>query len=371
MNKKAIIALATIIAVVSVGIYLYMQSNDDEPLYKGDNTTSQGSSDSESDDDENDLQSDLEKYRKEKTVSDAKTDSKTANEKHVLLNSDDKVLVETDSKRHDELKSAMARWNRALGENVFLPAKPNGRVDLLVQDDETQVPINLFLGADELENADKYTSVATNTNDHRIMILDDVAKHSSMSGFGDENDDIKVEKDLEQALGEAIGIDYDDNVVADKLKSEQGRKELRRKFNESDSEKSNVQLYNASMNSLDEDKLEAMNSKDNKTYATWTSYRDNIEHLPVFSDYKDNILTVINQPQEQLKGQESITQGKRIDDTLQETFNTMDEYSNEKEKGSYTDVEDEDKDGHQTIAMTPSTMGDDFQSYMDGRGEDY
>src|SRR5699024_11476799 len=77
---------------------------------------------------------------------------------------------------------------------VFLPAKDNSRVDLLIQDDETKVPVNLFTDAnsedDNKKNA-KYIQTVINTNDHRMMILDDVAKHSNASGYGMDSKDRK------------------------------------------------------------------------------------------------------------------------------------------------------------------------------------
>src|SRR5699024_11831362 len=84
-----------------------------------------------------------------------------------------------------------------------------------------------------------------NTNDHRMMILDDVAKHSNASGYGmDSNDDADVKEDVKASLGHAIGVDYKDNVVLDKLDSEEGRKELRTKCQQSESHNSNQKLYN-------------------------------------------------------------------------------------------------------------------------------
>src|SRR5699024_12297600 len=56
--------------------------------------------------------------------------------------------------------------------------------------------------------------------------------------------DLDVKEDIKASLGHAIGVDYKDNVVLDKLDSEEGRKELRTKFQQSESHNSNQKLYN-------------------------------------------------------------------------------------------------------------------------------
>lgn len=376
MSRKALIYLAVaVVAVVTIGGFGVKYYTDNKnPVHQNENDTTVSQSD-ESDDSEEgvvgEYDNDVKSYTGKDTKSDEPTSAKKADAKGIVLNSDNKVLVQTDSTRSDVIKSAMADWNHALGENVFLPAKDNSRVDLLIQDDETKVPVNLFNDAnsedDGKKNA-KYIQTVVNTNDHRMMILDDVAKHSNASGYGmDSNDDGDVKEDIKSSLGHAIGVDYEDNVVLDKLDSEEGRKELRTKFQQSESHHSNQKLYNKGI-STDTKGTKEMGKKDNKTYATWTNYRDNIEHLPIFDGYRDELLNIIDEPHEPLVGEDATTQGQLIDETLQSTFRAMDDIDegDESDNGVYEGVPDREKDGRKTIANTDSTMGDDFKEYLKG-----
>ena len=377
MSKRAILYLAlAIVAVVAVSYGIKYYTDHKDVVSRGDDDTTNQSNNSNMDENGrkqqtvvDSLDKDIKKYSKAKPVSKAKVNAKEADRKGIVLNADNKVLVQTDSSNSSEIKKAMAKWNRALGQNVFLPATDNSRVDLLIQDDETRVPINVFKDA-ESEDDDKdkseYIDTAINTNDHRIMILDGISKTSSSKGYGNGTTGVDLQKDIQASLGLAIGIDYTDNVVTDKLDRDEGRKELQNKFNQSQSTESGRQLYNKGLTSNTKD-VQSMGTKDNKTYITWTTNRDAIENLPVFANHKDSILSVVDEPTELLLGKDAETQGHLIDEELQKAFDDL--IDKDKSSGAYRGVDDHLKDGKKTIAGTDSTMGDNFAEYLDGGGE--
>lgn len=364
MTIKQLIYTIIAIAVVLVASTVIYQTfiKDDEPIDKP--KQAQTSSHSENDG-ESSIKKDMDKYRDKKTVSDAKTNPDLANEKQMVLNADNKVLVQTDSNNPDLVKKAMIKWNNALGENVFLPAKAGGRTDLLIQDDETKVPVNIFKSDSMDEDVDsKYKDVVVNTNDHRIMIMTQLAQGASASG--DTNDyETTVREGLEKALGKSIGIEYEDNVLRDKLTSDSGKEEVKNRFQHSPSTQSEASLYNVGLTPKSKE-AKYMGYKDNKTYATWTNFRENIDHLPMFKDHKSELLNVIDLPHNVLIGSDSVEQGKAINDALQSSFKSINHGEAIKSEGYYKD-EHAKTDDFKTIAGTPSTMGNDFEQMS----EDY
>src|SRR5699024_3006042 len=148
-------------------------------------------------------------------------------------------------------------------------------------------------------------------------------------------------EDVKASLGHAIGVDYEDNVVLDKLDSEEGRKELRTKFQQSESHNSNQKLYNKGI-STDTKGTKEMGKKDNKTYATWTNYSDNVEHLIMCEGYGDEIFNDIDEPHQTLVGKDATTQGQLLDQTLQSTFRAMDgiDVGDQNDKGVHESVSD-------------------------------
>lgn len=295
------------------------------------------------------LESDLEKYRGKETVSNAQTNPKKASEEGINLNADNKVLVQTDSNNAEEIKEAMVKWNSALGENVFLPAEKNGRTDLLIQDDETKLPVDIFRSTSlEEDLPQEYMTRVIPTQDHRIMILDNMNTRNS------EEFENTMEDEILQALGKSIGINKDIEDTKTLLSSDEGRDELKSDF-KSTKDKA---LYNKGLTSSDKE-TDKMNSINNKTYATWTNFRENIEKLPRFKDHNEELLSVIDTPNQVLYGQEAVNQGKNINKALQQSLKDMDKSgSYESNKGAYEDDE-EMRDGQLTVADSYSKMGDD------------
>ena len=350
-NKKMMYALIAIVAVVAllVTITSLKGNEDDEPIHRpGDDKQANESSD-KSKNASGKMEKDLDKYRDAKPVSNAKTNTDKANEQSLYLNADNKVLVQTDSNNAEEIKNSMMKWNSALEENVFLPAKENGRTDLLVQDDETKVPVNIY-GGETLEDIvpDEYKERVVSTQDHRLMILDNMKQRY------EEEFNYRVEDEINQKLGHAIGIEGDVKTIKNKLSSDSGREELKEEFGLIKEEA----LYNEGITNKDKETKE-MDNPDNKTYATMTNYRENLANLPRLKDNNQELLSVIDSESDVLYGQEAVQQGQAINETLQSTLKDIQRgSSNSSNGGKYYDDSDL-HDGTKTIAGSNSKMGDD------------
>ena len=346
-NRKMLFSvLAVVIAIAIIGIIFFVKGHKDKPIHRPEESQKSAN---QSSDDKSKLKDDLSKYRGDKPVSKTKVDKNKANQSSLYLNADNKVLVGTDSNSADEIKKSMLKWNSALGENVFLPAKENGRTDLLVQDDETKIPVNIFaVKSLDDEVPDKYKQRVVSTHDHRIMILDDAKKRY------DEEFNYPLEDEINQKLGNAIGIEGDSQSIRNKLSSETGRKELKKEFG-------NVKkstLHNEGLTSKDKE-TEKMNNPYNKTYATMTNYKDVLENLPRLKDNNKQLLSVIDSKPEVLHGDEAVQQGKKINETLQSTLKDIQRGDvNSSNGGKYYD-DSEMHDGTKTIAGSNSKMGDD------------
>lgn len=347
-NRKLLYSLIAI-AVVAVLIVslVSIKGKSEEPIHRpgDDNKQTNKSKDTSST-----LEKDLDKYRDAKPVSNAKTNADKASEQSLYLNADNKVLVQTDSNNAEAIKQSMMQWNSALGENVFLPAKENGRTDLLIQDDETQVPVNIFgvESFDDDEVPDKYKERVVPTQDHRIMILDNMKKRY------EEEFNYRLEDEINQKLGNAIGVEGDVKTMKNKLSSDDGRAKLKEEFGLI---KENS-LYNEGLTSKDKE-TKSMDDPYNKTYATMTNYRQNLANLPRLKDNNQELLSVIDSKGDVLYGEEAVQQGKAINETLQSTLKDIQRgSSNSSNDGKYYDNSDL-HDDTKTIAGSNSKMGDD------------
>src|SRR5699024_5313124 len=111
MSKQALIYLAVAVALVvtigGFGVKYYVDNKN--PIHQNENDTTASQSD-ESDDSEEGVVGeyidDLKSYAGKDTKSDEPTSAKKADAKGIVLNSDNKVLVQTDSARSDVIKSA-------------------------------------------------------------------------------------------------------------------------------------------------------------------------------------------------------------------------------------------------------------------------
>lgn len=347
MRKPFILYSIIGVVVLLVAVLLFLFFNrDSEPIHRaGDNDKKVTDSSSKTSTDS--LKEDLDKYREDETVSNAKTDRKKASEQAINLNADNKVLVETDSNNAEAIKESMIKWNSALGENVFLPAKKNGRTDLLIQDDETQIPVNIYSQAGEDEDIpSEYKKLAVSTQDHRIMLLDNINTRLS------DEFDYSMEDEINRVLGHSIGIEEDVKTIKDNLSSEEGRESLKDKFEETKKKG----LYNEGL-TYKTVEAETMGSAYNKTYATWTNYRDSIENLPRFKGHNKELLKIIDSESYVLYGEEAVEQGKKIDEELKSILKDKDNES-DSNSGKYRDDEKQ-HDGTLTIANSSSTMGKD------------
>lgn len=343
MSRKKLIyviigAVALTIILISI---VALTGKKDEPVQREDDNQSQSPSEK--------LKSDMKKYRGDKTVSNSKTNDEKANKEHLYLNADNKVLVATDSNSSEEVKESMLKWNNALGENVFLPAKENGRTDLLVQDDETQIPVNIFGGEDTDDTVpSEYKERVIPTQDHRLMILDKAKQRY------EEEFDYLVEDEISQRLGESIGIKGDVETIKSKLATDDGKNELKKKFKDV---KSNG-LYNDGLEKNSKE-VKTMDNPYNKTYATLTNYKDNLENLPRLNGHNHDLLTVINAKKDVLYGDEAVKQGKTINAIFQETLKSIQRGgTSSASESEYYDNSDK-HDGTKTVAGTNSKMGDD------------
>ncbi|HDH1976601.1 TPA: hypothetical protein PIS85_001073 [Staphylococcus aureus] len=348
-NKKLLYIIIGIIVVIIVSVLIFSIVNrNKEPLERPEDShqskkTSTKTSISEQ------IESDLDKYRESKTVSNSETNPDKANKKGIFLNADNKVLVQTDSNNAEDIKEAMVKWNSALGENVFIPSSNGGRADLLIQDDETKLPVDIYRNTNyEEDMPQEYMKRVTPTKDHRIMILDNVNTRLS-----DEFENT-LKDEINQSLGQTIGINKDVDEIKNLFRSEEGRNELKKQFEQVKSEG----IYNKSLTSKDKE-TEYMDSTYNKTYATWTNLRDSIENLPRFKGHNKELLSIIDSKNETLYDRESIQQGKDINKALQNAMKEMDKAgSYNSTEGKYNDDKDM-YDSHITIAKTSSKMGDD------------
>lgn len=349
--KKTHWIVVSIVAVVILSVILIVTivNRNKQPLERPEDNNSKKTSQTNKQSQSDKLEKELDKYREKTTVSNDKTNPKEANSKGINLNADNKVLVQTDSNNAEEIKKAMVKWNTALGENVFIPAKKNGRTDLLIQDDETKLPVDIFRNTDINEDLpQEYMSRVIPTQDHRIMILDNVNTRNS-SEF-----DNTLEDEINQALGRSIGINKDVDEMKSVLTSDTGREELQSDFKKV----KDKGIYNESLTSSDKE-TNKMNSANNKTYATWTNFRENIKNLPRFKDHNEELLSVIDSSENVLYGQEAVDKGKEINQTLQDSLKEMDKSGSvDKSEGKYRD-DKEMRDGQLTIADSYSKMGDD------------
>lgn len=351
-NKKLLYAILAIVAVVAllVTVSSLKGSEDDEPIHRpGDDSDQANKTSDKSKGASSKMESDLDKYREAEPVSNAKANTDKATEQFVYLNADNKVLIQTDSNSSEKIKDSMMKWNSALEENVFLPAKENGRTDLLIQDDETKVPVNIY-GGETLDDIvpDEYKERVVPTQDHRLMILDNMQQRY------EEEFNYRVEDEINQKLGNAIGIDGDVKSIKSKLSSDSGREKLKEEFGAI----KNESLYNEGITSKDKETKE-MDNPDNKTYATMTNYRNNFENLPRLKGNNEELLSVIDSEPDVLYGEEAVQQGKAINETLQSTLKDIQRgSSNSSNGGKYFDDSDS-YDGTKTIAGSNSKMGDD------------
>ena len=351
-NKKllyAVLAIA-IVVILLVTLMTVGGGKEDAPIHRpGDNNKQANKTSDKSKNASGNLEKDLEKYREAKPVSNAKADKDKASENSIYLNTDNKVLVETDSNNAEEIRDSMMKWNSALGENVFLPAKENGRTDLLIKDDETKVPVNIF-GGETLDDEvpDKYKERVVPTQDHRIMILDNMKQRY------EEEFNYRIEDEINQKLGNVIGVEGDVETIKNKLSSDSGREELKEKFKQS----KDKELYNEGITSKDKE-TDSMDNPSNKTYATMTNYRENLANLPRLKDNNQELLSVIDSKEDVLYGDEAVEQGEAINDVLQTTLKDIQRgSSNSSTGGEYYDNSDL-HDGKKTIAGTNSKMGSD------------
>lgn len=347
-NRKLLYSLISIAVVVVLLVTLVsLKGKSEEPIHRpGDDNKQSSKSKGTS----STLEKDLNKYRDAKPVSNTKPKPDEASKQSLYLNTDNKVLVQTDSNNSEAIKQSMMQWNSALGENVFLPAKENGRTDLLIQDDETKVPVNIF-GVESLDDdevPDKYKERVVPTQDHRIMILDNMKKRY------EEEFNYRLEDEINQKLGNAIGVEGDVKTMKNKLLTDDGREELKKEF----SLIKENSLYNEGLTSKDKE-TDSMDDPYNKTYATMTNYRQNLANLPRLKDNNQELLSVIDSKEDVLYGEESVEQGKAINETLQSTLKDIQRgSSNSSNGGEYYDNSDL-HDDTKTIAGSNSKMGDD------------
>ncbi|MDK7284280.1 hypothetical protein [Staphylococcus pettenkoferi] len=348
MNKKpvlyGVIGLAVLIIVIVIATIINSK-REEAPVHRAGSDDTQ-KSESSSKNGTKKLKADLDKYRGKTTVSDAKVDEKKANKESIYLNADNKVLVATDSNNAEEIKNSMLKWNSALGENVFLPAKENGRTDLLIQDDETKVPVNIF-GGESLDDEvpDKYKERVVPTQDHRMMILDNLQQRY------EEEFNYRMEDEIDQKLGEVIGFGADIQTFKNKLSSESGRKELRDTFKDI---KKNAP-HNKGITSKDK-ATDEMDNPYNKTYATMTNYKKELSNLPRLKGHNQELLNVIDSKDKVLKGKEAVDQGKKIDEALQKTLKDIQRGDSNSSSGSKYYDNDDKHDGTKTVAGSNSKM---------------
>ncbi|HHD0846085.1 hypothetical protein [Staphylococcus capitis] len=349
MKKSTIISIVVaLLAIILVAVLIFSISHrHKKPIEKeGEDKNSHQSSQKTITDK---LPDDLKKYREKKPVSNEETNPKEANKEGLDLNADNKVLVQTDSNNAEKIKECMVKWNHALGENVFIPAKANGRTDLLVQDDETKIPVDIFRNTKMGEDMPQdYMTRVVPTTDRRIMILDNFNTRNK-SEFNNA-----LEDELNQSLGHTIGITKDTESIRKMLSSDEGRKQLQDEFKKVKDRK----LYNEGLtpNSKEAD---GMNSTYNKTYTTWTNFKNIIGHLPRFKGHDDKLKKEINSTDGTLYGKEATQKGKAINQALQDSMKQMDKGGTYKHTDATYRDDKEKHDGHQTVANSPSTMGDD------------
>lgn len=196
-KKSLILALGIALPITMVGC-----SNDSDQPSKHTQETKQDSPFEQ-------YQKDAKKFSKDEPVKDKKAKDDFSKE---VINADGKVLFDSDSQMvGTRARAYMLKLNRVLGENVFIQAKDGGRTDLLIQSDDTVYP-SVLSDAKEGEEENSITEgnkavldlpLFVQTSNNRLIFAEELYN----SGKG--SDDKKLEKMVQKAINESVGIKSD------------------------------------------------------------------------------------------------------------------------------------------------------------------